>query len=162
GDVDGVRLGIFPDLGIFASALRGGARWKLFSVICARTPCPQASLCFSFGSDRCCGAVLFPPTGRLDRFPGGNSYRPAIPGTGCGTDRAAYPATGTAATVPDVAVSSPRAAGNSRFCLYVGHAQGCTTSDSLRGGHFGSGDSDLCGPSMAQQRVAVWKAVDGR
>ena len=50
GDVDGVRLGVLADAGLFARAVCGGARRELFSGVCPGASGISVSLYFVAGS----------------------------------------------------------------------------------------------------------------
>src|ERR1039458_9628027 len=65
GDVDCIRVGVFADAGVLASAVCGGARWGLFSGLRARASCTSVPLCVGAGAGGSGGPGLLPAAFRL-------------------------------------------------------------------------------------------------
>ena len=111
GDVDGVRVGVFADAGLFAGSVRGCGGWKLFSRVRATaSQVPDSARVV----DRA-GAggvfVLLSAFERCDRGAGGDSHPAAVSGAGSWSNRAAGAAARHAAAISYVVVSAAGAAG---------------------------------------------------
>src|SRR5208282_2127652 len=162
GNVDGIRIGIFADVGVFACTVRGGAGWELFSGLCEGTSGSQVSLCFAARPDWGCGAVLFPAAGGLDRLADCDSHRAAISYADHRSHCASGAATRHAETLPDVALSGAGAGGRGKFSLYFDFAQRFSPRGSVRGGDSGGWGCDLYRAVVAAPGVAIWGWVVGR
>src|SRR5207245_10172025 len=80
--VDGRRISVIADAGVFQSGVRGGTRWQLFQGVCEGTSQVSFPACFSVGAGTGSGGVLFSAAGGRDRRAGRDSDHVAVSDTG--------------------------------------------------------------------------------
>ena len=156
--LDGVRVGVFADAGVFAGALCGGEGWELFPGACEGASGTPVSACFAAGAGSGgCGFLLSAAEG-CDRGAGGDSHLGSVSGAGGGTDCVAGAAAGDAAAVSDVAVSGAGVGGDCGISLYFVQSRELAEGSAVRGGDSACGVGDLHDSSVERRGVAVWEA----
>src|SRR5262249_44783497 len=137
---------------LFARPLRRGSRWQLLQSDGARAPKAQDPARFAARARRRDDRRLLLQTRRPARRAGDHPHLPAVPVAKHRPPRAACARTGSASSLPNVALSHPRAAGDRGLYLCVGCTAGLPRL--CRGDRFGRIGA-LSGAGVRGPRVAV-------